>query len=394
MSEPPTGVRRRTILAHLLAGGALMPFDRVAKRQRSQNVIETDRAQQTTTGAAGEWVLDFEDPFDGAGLANDTWEIGWGWGRNTLMSPTQIVPENVAVSDGTLQLTGTHDGETPHSGAVNTKNSVTFGPGSYCEARIRFAQRNGFQNAFWSKPNSEAWPPEIDVVELWQNNNDEGDAVHSHHHLHYSQSLIPGDDTTHENIGVSYEPGGDLTEQYHTYGVEWQADRITHYVDGVPIQDWTDTDMLVAMGAGAPFYLMFSLNINNIGMADMSESWGEQMIVDTVRLWHYVPDGTTDRSHYLWVRSTGDEPATFSFRATGGNVALDTEENRSTYWVSPDRTSGGGFVDRRDNMPGFWYDGQLLSFVSNGSLELYVDDTLVDHATLPSVNRPPPPPSL
>ena len=167
------------------------------------------------------------------------------------------------------------------------KNIVSFGPGSYVEARIKFAKREGFLNAFWAKPVSERWPPEIDVVELFQEGNRPDEVERAQHHIHYSRSGEPSDETTYEDIQLTSRPGGDLTEAYHTYGLEWREDRVVPYVDGVAVHEWTDETILRALAAGGPFYLMLSLNIDKLGTPDRSESWGEAMLVDWVRLWKH-----------------------------------------------------------------------------------------------------------
>jgi beta-glucanase (GH16 family) len=254
--------------------------------------LVTNSDEETTGGGhleESQWTLSFENTFDGGTLDTDHWSIGWGWGRNTTTSPTRIVPENVIVEDGKLRLRGTHDGTDVLSGTVNTADKVTFGPGSYVEAKIKFAGREGFQNALWSKPNSEEWPPEIDIVELWQDGSGWDDRHLSRHVVHYSQSTIPGDDSTERSIGTEYEPDGDLTKRFHVYGAEWQPDHISYYVDGTKVARFTNETMLTAMQRGAPFYLMASLNISNIGTADISEAWGEEMVLDWVRVWEYTP---------------------------------------------------------------------------------------------------------
>lgn len=329
------------------------------------------------SGEDDEWTLQFEDAFDRSTLAPE-WEVGWGWGRRTTTSPTVISRENVELADSTLRLRGTHAGDSIRSGAVNTKNDVTFGPDSYLEARIRFADRQGFLNSFWSKPNSEAWPPEIDVVELWQEPGQKGDTRRSRHHLHYPTSTTPGDDSTHQNDGVIREHDEDLTERFHDYGVAWLPDRIVHFVDKEPVKEWTNPAMLAAMGAGAPFYLMFAVNINRIGQADGSESWGETMDVDRVRLWNLRRNQTDGETHYLWVHSSNGEMATFTFRATGGNVELDVHQNDAGYWITEDRTIAGGAVSTTHSLPGFWYDGELAEFTYSGPLNVFVDDEPVD----------------
>lgn len=231
-----------------------------------------------------DWRQVFYETFED-GLASGRWDVGWGWGRTTTTSPTRISADDVSVEDGALRLSGSLDGGRVTAGAVNTKDRVTFGPGSYVEAEIRFASQVGFLNAFWSKPNTEAWPPELDVVELWQDGSGPDDTHASHHHLHYSHSTEPGDDSTHVNRGVTFRPGDDLTSNFHVYAAEWLPDRIVHYVDGEAVRRWTDERMLAAMRRGAPFYMMLSVNIDKIGTADRSEPWDESMDVDWVRLW-------------------------------------------------------------------------------------------------------------
>lgn len=332
----------------------------------------------------GDWDLVFEDEFDRGLLDASTWDIGWGWGRETATSPTLIIPENVRIEDDTLRLVGTHDEEGTYAGAVNTKDRVTFGPGCYFEASIRFAHRTGFQNAFWAKPNSELWPPEIDVVETWQKNDEPDDPYTTYHFLHYTDSTVPGHNVDHVSMGGTNEYEVDVSETFHTYGVEWQPDRIVHYVDGWPIIRWTNPHILTSMGTAAPFYMLLSMNIDNTGEADRSESWGEEMVIERVRLWDHVPETTDDGDqHYLWLRTAdAGELATFTFRTSGGNVVLDPVEQDFGYWVTDDGTGGGGSVAARESIPGFLYDGDITAFRYNGPLEVYIDGMWVDPSTL------------
>ena len=277
-----------------LVGGAafsLSPtFDSGSTENSSRKLNRTSNRNRPPNPA--QWTLAFEDLFDSGSLDRSTWSVGWGWGRRTSTSPTRIVPRNVGVDSNRLRLEGTHSDGDVLSGAVNTKDNVTFGPGTYLEARLKFAQRTGFQNAFWSKPNSEAWPPEIDVAELIQDESEWNDIHVSRHNLHYSSSTKPGDNSTYENINTTHVPGNNLTENFHTYGVEWQPNSISHFVDGQKIWEWTDQTMLLAMRRGAPFYILLSLNINSVGTASLNVPWGEQFVTDWVRLWRHTPSGS------------------------------------------------------------------------------------------------------
>jgi len=186
---------RRTYL-QLLGGGI------IATRLVDMNRNEGTRGEFNSPPAQLDRTIAIEDRFERSSLDTDIWDVGWGWGRQTQTSPTHIVPENVKVHDGKLHLVGSNKNGTVISGGVNTKNKVTVGPGSYFEARLKFPDRDGFLPAFWAKPNDETWPPEIDVVELFQRGDGTADTHHSHHTLHYSTSTEPGDRSTYESIAT------------------------------------------------------------------------------------------------------------------------------------------------------------------------------------------------
>lgn len=239
-----------------------------------------------------DWSLDFEDTFDGGSLDTSTWGVGWGWGDTSSASDARMVEENVDFDGSILQLGGTHDGNEVHAGGINSKGSVEFGPGSYVEARLRFPQRVGFNPAFWAKPTSEDWPPELDIVEVIQDGSGSDDTHTSRHFVHYTVSTEPGDSSTHERVSQFHEPGDDLTQNFHVFAAEWQSDRIAYYVDGQEIQSWTNSTILESFRRGAPFYINLIMNVNVdselndvLGRADLSESWGETLDVDWVRVW-------------------------------------------------------------------------------------------------------------
>lgn len=238
------------------------------------------------------WSKKFEDKFEGGSLDKSSWSVGWGWGNTSDSSRAKIVPKNTTVQNNRLTMEGTHNGDNVLAGGVNTKGKVKFGPGSYVEARLRFPERVGFHPAFWAKPVSGAWPPEFDIVEVTQDGSGRDDTHKSRHFLHYSVSTKPGDKSTHEKLSKFYEPGDDLTKNFHVYGAKWSSDGITYYVDGKEIVTWSDPTMLEAFRKGAPFYIMLNMNVNvdsslnnYLGTADLSKPWGEAFEADWVRVW-------------------------------------------------------------------------------------------------------------
>lgn len=106
------------------------------------------------------------------------------------------------------------------SGFLSTANSFsqTYG---YFEMRAQLAPGAGMWSAFWLLPQDGTWPPEIDVVELLGR-----DPTTSYHSVH--SSLGPNG----HSMASGSLTGLDATGSYHTYGLNWQSDYLTYYVDG------------------------------------------------------------------------------------------------------------------------------------------------------------------
>ena len=233
-----------------------------------------------------DWRLAFEDDFDGSSLDSSQWSVGFGWGDEHGSAEELIVPENVVVENGLLRLRLSDGGNRPHAGAVNTKDKVTFGPGSYAEAVIRAPGADGTITAFWSKPNSEAWPPELDFVEI---PDFDGSPTESHHTAHWSDAT--GSTRGKDDSGRAVSPGGDLSERFHTYGCEWRENRVVWYVEGEEIGRLTDADALNALAAGAPYYMMLNPHCALAGWVDSPSmnGWPKSMDVRRVSLYEYDP---------------------------------------------------------------------------------------------------------
>lgn len=373
--KPQSGVSRREWMG-LASVGALTTISGsvVHAPFRAGSGVEPPESE--------DWELVFEDAFEGDTLDKSTWEVGFGWGDYTHDSPEVIVEENVFLEDGRLHLAGTHDDDTYQAGAVNTKDSVYFGPGSYWEARLKLPDRVGFLPVFWAKPNDGSWPPEIDVVELFQTGSDQEDTHVSQHNVHYSKSTEPADQEAHIVSRASHDAGVDLTADFHVYGCEWRDERVAHYVDGVKVAERTDETILESLANGAPFHALLNVHINRIGTADHSERWGEALVADWVRIWEHVPGDTTaneddENWQYLWVQAADSGSVTYEFSVRDGEIWIDTTGPEDGSWVSEDRTTAGGtFPDEGGD--GYWLTGEIGDLWSDGPIETYVNDEYVD----------------
>lgn len=153
------------------------------------------------------WRSPIVENFDGTLLDQDRWRV--------YEDPTGYHPRrasNVRVGGGELQLTGVGDA----SGGVASRLNLWFGR---WEARFRVDRGAGYSAAVLLWPEDERWPDhgEIDLIEV-----PHGDRVLGVSTVHHGA----------QNAMAAYRLSSDFT-QWHTVAVDWLADRITFYLDGV-----------------------------------------------------------------------------------------------------------------------------------------------------------------
>lgn len=172
----------------------------------------------------GHWKLAFSDDFDGTSLSSAVWSSEQGATR-TLSTRW---PENAVVSEGLLHLVTRKEkrGKADWtSAAIWTKNfHQAYG---YWEARYRYANASGLNQAFWINPRDFAHQAyEIDI--------NEG---------HYPNEVNA---TLHQrNIAdnsTRYLSPFDLSADFHIYACEWDNSLIIYYVDGKEIARKPNTE--------------------------------------------------------------------------------------------------------------------------------------------------------
>ncbi len=250
--------------------------------------------------SAGDWTLTFEDQFDQGTLDTDHWEIGFGWGMTSTNDDADVDPDRVWV-DGDrdiLVLEVYHDDSTGEvtQGAINSKDAggshnpsvgVTRGPGTYFEARAKPIDREGVLPAFWSKPNNENWPPEIDFYEIFHNG-DANDPEVAHFNTHYTTSGYCDDSGSHRASGsYDHDTNENLSQNWNVYGCAWKGDQVEFYFNDVHVATESSSEVMASLNNDNcnPFYLTFTNHVNRVGTPDYSYSWREQHHVDWVRVW-------------------------------------------------------------------------------------------------------------
>jgi beta-glucanase (GH16 family) len=239
-------------------------------------------------GASGEWELTFRDEFEGEILDTSKWSVGYGWGRKTGWTQEAIDDRFVKVNGGKLFLSSAPRGENEYSaGAVNTKNKF-FQEFGFFEARIKAAKGQGVLTGWWGKPNTEQWPPEIDIAEIFGAVNPKGDPTigpwKNSMNIHFKKDK----DSAKEEDQTFYTlPDNALfTDDYHILAVEWNPDELIWYIDGKEVKR-TNKGAEYLRG---DFYWILNLHICSThltwpGCPEPDNVWPSFMEVDYVRAW-------------------------------------------------------------------------------------------------------------
>jgi beta-glucanase (GH16 family) len=177
-------------------------------------------------------------------------------------------------SDGALRLAaGSWAGYT--SGLLTTEFSFsqTYG---YFEIKAKLPKGEGVWPAFWLLPVDRSWPPEIDVVETFGGTNEKGEGGATH--IHYASHLKEKS----KSCGEWFDVQKNVTNGFHTYGVNWQPDKITYYFDNLPYASCPGSPE-----ANKPFYMLVNLAVGGKGSwpgtTDESNVWPAIMQVDFIR---------------------------------------------------------------------------------------------------------------
>lgn len=232
--------------------------------------IEVDPVVKPDTKFGKQLV--WRDEFDYSGApAGNLWDYdlgAGGWGNNELQTYTNNrVNSNVA--NGVLTIKAVKDGAGSWSSArlvSRNKGDWTYG---YYEVRAKLPVGRGTWPAIWMLPTDRvygSWPKsgEIDIME----------------HVGYDQDVIHT--TIHTEaynhmIGtqkVRYARVNGVSTDFHTYGILWEPQKITWYVDG---QEFFSVSRAAGDGwAQWPFDQRFHLLLN----VAMGGNWGGAMGMD------------------------------------------------------------------------------------------------------------------
>jgi beta-glucanase (GH16 family) len=248
------------------------------------------RAEAGGPMGTGRWAVDLRERFDGSSLDADRWTTCYWWddGGCTNLGNGEAewyVPSGVSVRDGHLRLTAT-EARSEHldrrfgfeSGMVTTgrigsdpddvaRYAFTYG---YVEVRFRTPAGAGLWPAIWMLPVSNESLPEIDLLEQYGD-----DTVTS------SMTFHPAPAKGSEGRRRRYVRDTDLSEGWHTVGLEWTRGRLRWFLDGEQRFEVTGDDV-----PDEPMYLLANLAVGgNAGHPPAATAFPATFLIDEVTVW-------------------------------------------------------------------------------------------------------------
>jgi beta-glucanase (GH16 family) len=290
----------------------------------------------------GTWSTNFwyNDQWGNYAKSNGSTLSGNGeqqWYINANYAPTSAV-KPWSASDGVLTITaqpadasikGLINNAQYTSGMINSWHSFSQQYG-YFEIKADLPAGQGLWPAFWLMPEDGAWPPELDVFEVLGN---DPDKLYTTAHSNASGS---------HTMATKGTDVADTSAGFHTYGVDWEADKITFYFDGKEVYETaTPADM------HKPMYMIANLAVGGSwpGNPDSSTPWPAQMKIDYIRAWDSNPYADDDPSTGGGGAPTAVSPA--AANGLDGTAGADviagqaSSDNRIRGLAGDDQITGG-----------------------------------------------------
>lgn len=175
--------------------------------------------------AAG-WKYSWGDEFAGPEVDRAIWGNELGYVRNNEAQFYTDRPENAFIDHGQLVIRGLHDnwnGKPYTAASLSTENKVKLTYGRY-ELRAKIDTRSGSWPAWWlwSRPDSGGWPKEgeVDMMEYYRGTPllNVMDGAQRWSTVKRKLSLLGGQR---------------WSDAFHVWTMDWDADKLDLYLDGV-----------------------------------------------------------------------------------------------------------------------------------------------------------------
>jgi beta-glucanase (GH16 family) len=232
------------------------------------------------------WDLVWQDEFESELVDPDKWTLeigGHGWGNNEKQFYTDRL-ENVRLEEGNLVIEARNEFFVRRhftSGRIKTQEKFTFTYGRV-EARMKLPYGQGIWPAFWmlgSNIEETPWPKsgEIDIME--HIGREPANVYGTVHGPGYSGARGVGHFTSF--------PSGSLSDEFHTFAIEWEEEEIRWYVDDAQFFKLTPAQVSGDWVFDHPFFLLINMAVGGYwpGEPDDTTVFPQFLYVDYVRVY-------------------------------------------------------------------------------------------------------------
>lgn len=218
-------------------------------------------------------TLIFSDDFNS--IDTSKWNTCYWWGCTNAGNHELewYQPQNISINNGILNLTARKEtvNNFPYtSGMLSSVDKFSFLYG-HVEIRAKTPAGQGLWPTFWLMPQDKSWPPEIDVLEQI------GSQTNTNYMtLHYLNGK-------HHAFTPQTFTGPNFTSDFHTYGLEWQPDTLTWYIDGVQVATYTNKRYI----PNKPMYINVNLAVGGDfpGSPNFTTGFPSSFQVDYIKVW-------------------------------------------------------------------------------------------------------------
>ena len=177
--------------------------------------------------------------------------------------------KNIRMENGLLRMEVTkNNGKLSTCNSVTTKNTMLFRYG-YVEMRAKIPFCRGAWPSFWMKSDTKFmrtvsgrnnWFSEIDIFENFSTADTVSPNIHRWGKIdgeEYHEKLPPSVNGKEKNY--KFESNGNALKEFHTYGMLWEKEKISFFVDG---------DVYFAADIGENCFLLNDLRNDTLGFHD------------------------------------------------------------------------------------------------------------------------------
>jgi hypothetical protein len=242
----------------------------------------------------------FEDDFDEiswGGNKNDKWIVGEHWGKFHKKKPNVYYGEPVLVENESHALfTVKHNPKLfiMNSGKIlipfevsllSTAKSFKQKYGRF-ECRMTLPVGKGVWPAFWMWGST--WPPEIDIIEAYGDNNGL-DTKYQEINMHYG-SDVQKNRSHIKPWMIKVDNNKTVGKTYHEFAVEWKPNIIEFYTNGVKIYQYTNKKVLDKWfnSEDANMWMIINNSLRDGFIKDDNTEFYSEFKVDYIRAYKFI----------------------------------------------------------------------------------------------------------